>query len=137
MSQQHKRLGDLLMESGLITPEQLQQAIQHQKRTGQMLGVTLMQLGFVNEQQVLQSLQQQLGLQLFDLNDMTPDEEAVTKVEEVVARKYGAIPVRVQGRTVIVAMSDPLNVAAIEDLRFHTGLHVRPVLASSAQINEA
>jgi type IV pilus assembly protein PilB len=137
MSQQHKRLGDMLIEAGLITSDQLSLAIQQQKRGGTLLGITLIQMGLVTEQQVLQTLHQQLGLPLVDLNDTAPDEEVVLKVREDVARKYGAIPVQLQGRTMIVAMADPLNVAALEDLRFHTGFHVRPVIASSAQINEA
>ena len=137
MSQQHKRLGDMLIESELITPDQLEMAILQQKRSSQMLGVTLIQMGLVTEPQVLQTLQHQLGLPLIDLNDASPDEDAVLRVKEEVARKYGAIPVAVDGRSMTVAMTDPLNVAALEDLRFHTGLFVRPVLASASQIAEA
>ena len=137
MSQQHKRLGDMLIEAKLITPEQLELAIQQQKRSNQLLGVTMIQMGLVTEAQVLQTLQHQLGLPLLDLNDDCPDEDSVLKVKEEVARKYGAIPVRTEGRTLTVAMTDPLNVAALEDLRFHTGLFVRPVLASASQIGEA
>jgi type IV pilus assembly protein PilB len=137
MSQQHKRLGDMLIEANLITPDQLELAILQQKRSSTMLGVTLIQMGLVTEAQVLQTLHQQLGLPLIDLNDDCPDEDVVLKVKEEVARKYGAIPVRVEGRTLTVAMTDPLNVAALEDLRFHTGLFVRPVLASGSQISEA
>ena len=76
-------------------------------------------------------------LPLLDLNDTSPDEDAVLRVKEEVARKYGAIPIGVDGRNMTVAMTDPLNVAALEDLRFHTGLFVRPVLASASQIAEA
>ena len=137
MSQQHKRLGDMLIEAKLITPDQLEDAIQQQKRNGALLGVTLIQMRLVTEVQVLETLQHQLGLPLVDLNDDCPDEDVVLKVKEEVARKYGAIPVHIRGRTMTVAMSDPLNVAALEDLRFHTGLFVRPVLASTQQITEA
>ena len=137
MSQQHKRLGDMFIEAELITPDQLEQAIQQQKRSGQLLGMTMIQMGLVTEAQVLQTLHHQLGLPVIDLSDTSPDEDAVLKVKEEVARKYGAIPVALEGRTMTVAMTDPLNVAALEDLRFHTGLFVRPVLASPSQINEA
>jgi hypothetical protein len=137
MSKQHKRLGDLLVEAQLITAEQLEAAIDLQKKSNQMLGATLVQIGAVTEQQLLQTLEQQLGLTLVDLNTQTPDESAVAKVREDIARKYAAIPIDVEGRTLILAMADPLNVAAIEDLRFHTGLFIRPVLASGTQINEA
>src|SRR5881397_674968 len=107
MSRQHKRLGDLLIEAQIITPEQLEQAIAHQKKAGQMLGATLVQMGAVTEQQLLQTLEQQLGLPLVDLNDTTPDEAAVARVKEEVARKYAAIPVEQDGRTLMVAMVDP------------------------------
>jgi type IV pilus assembly protein PilB len=137
MAREHKRLGDLLIEDHLVTPENLERAIAEQKKTGQMLGATLIRMGLVSEQQLLLVLQRQLGLPLVDLNDTAADEEAVTKVKEEVARKYGAIPLEIDGRTLVVAMADPLNVAALEDLRFHTGLFVRPVLASASQIQEA
>jgi len=137
MAKEHKRLGDLLVESQVITPENLEQAVAEQKKTGQMLGAALIKLGLVTEQQVLQTLHQQLGLPLVDLDNSVADEPAIGKVNEQMARKYGAVPLEIQGRWLIVAMSDPLNVGAIEDLRFHTGLNIRPVLASASQIAEA
>ncbi len=137
MAKEHKRLGDLLIEARLVTPEQLEQAIATQKRTGQMLGATLIHMGVVSEQQVLQTLEHQLGLTLVDLNVRVPDEQAVAKVKEELARKYGAVPLECEGRTLTVAMADPLNVQALEDLRFHTGLFIKPALASTSQINEA
>jgi len=137
MAKEHKRLGDLLIEARLLTPEQLETGIEHQKKSGRMLGATLIQMGIITEPQVLQALQHQLGLPLIDLNNDVPDQNAVAKVKEEVARKYLAVPVEIEGRTLVVAMADPLNVAALEDLRFHAGLHIRPVLASSAQISEA
>jgi type IV pilus assembly protein PilB len=137
MAREHKRLGDLQIQDKLVTAADLERAIAEQKTSGQMLGATLVKLGLVTELQLLQVLQRQLGLPLVDLNDTAADEEAIGKVKEEVARKYGAIPVDIDGRTLVVAMADPLNVAALEDLRFHTGLFVRPVLASASQINEA
>ena len=134
---QYKRLGDMLIEAGLITPKDLEGAIAEQKRSGSMLGATLVRMGFVKEHQVLELLQQQLGLSLVDLSEVAIDESTIARVREDLARKYSAIPVEVQGRNLVVAMADPLNVAALEDLRFHTGLNIRPVLAATIQINEA
>jgi type IV pilus assembly protein PilB len=138
MAKEHKRLGDLLIEAKLITPKDLDAAILEQRRTGQLLGATMIKMGLVSEQQLLQILQAQLGLQLVDLTVAVADEEALGKVKEDLAQKHGAIPIEIEGRsTLVVAMVDPLNVSALEDLRFHSGMFIRPVLASPSQIFEA
>src|SRR5436190_15819535 len=111
MAREHKRLGDLLIEGNVITAEQLEKAIVEQRRSGQLLGAALMRLGMVTEDALVDCLQQQLGLPLIDLNVVAVDDQAIAFVKEDVARKYGAIPVEIQGRsTLIVAMADPLNV---------------------------
>jgi len=138
MAKEHKRLGELLIEAQLITPENLQSAIAEQRRTGQLLGGTLINMGLVTEHALLQQLQRQLGLALVDLNDTVVDEQALSRIKEEVAKKYGALPIEIEGRsTLVVAMADPLNVAALEDLRFHSGMFIRPVLATPASIFEA
>jgi len=138
MAKEHKRLGDLLLEDKVITPEQLAQAVTEQRRAGQLLGATLMRLGMVTEDALVHCLQRQLGLGLIDLNEVVVDEQALALVKEEVAKKYGALPIEVEGRsTLVLAMADPLNVAALEDLRFHTGMFIRPVLARPSQIVEA
>ncbi len=137
MAKDHKRLGEILIEAKLLTPEQVSDAIAEQKRTGQMLGATLIKMGLVTEEQLLEQLQRQLNLPLINLADASPDEEALSKIKEEMAKKYCALPVEMDGRTLVVAMSDPMNVAALEDLRFHSGMFIRPVLASPSQIYEA
>lgn len=138
MASEHKRLGDLLLESGLVTTEQLDQAVAEQKKSGRQLGMTLVQLGFVGEMDLVQLLQRQLGLPLVDLEQTPVDERAIGLIKEEQAKKYTALPVEIEGRkTLVVAMADPLNVHAIEDLRFHSGLFIKPVLAPPSQILEA
>jgi len=137
MAAEHKRLGDLLIESGLIEPEQLETAILEQKRTGQMLGATLVRLGLLEETALLDLLHRQLGLPLVDLELTAPDEQALGKIKEEQAKKYLALPLELQKRSLVVAMADPLNVAALEDLRFHAGMFIQPVLASPTKILEA
>ena len=138
MKPHHKRLGDLLIEAGLIIPEQLERAVAEQRRTGKLLGATLVQMGAIRERQLLEHLQHQLGLPLVDLAQISVDEQAVQRVQEDVSRKYNALPIEIEGRsTLIVAMSDPLNVSALEDLRFHSGMFIKPVLAPSGEIQEA
>jgi type IV pilus assembly protein PilB len=138
MAKEHKRLGDLLVEAKVISREDLEGAIAEHKRTGQLLGATLIKMGLVSEESLLLQLQRQLNLPLVDLNETVADEQALGMVKEEVAKKYGALPIDIEGRsTLIVAMADPLNVAALEDLRFHCGMFIRPVLASPSGIFEA
>ena len=131
MAKDHKRLGEMLIEAQLITAADLDRAIAEHRRTGQLLGATLIAMKLVSEDAVLKVLQRQLGLPLIDLTVTMVEEQALARVKEEVAKKYTALPVEIEGRsTLVVAMSDPLNVAALEDLRFHCGMFIRPVLAS-------
>ena len=138
MAKDHKRLGDLLLEGNVITAEGLAAAVAEQRRTGQLLGATLIRLGLITESDLLERLQQQLGLPLVDLNSVVVDDAAMQHIKEELARKYGALPLEIEGRSTLrVAMADPLNVAALEDLRFHSGMFIKPVLAAPSQIQEA
>ena len=138
MAHEHRRLGELLIEAKLLTPDQLDRAIAEQKKNGQLLGATLVRLGMIQESDLLMLLQRQLGLPLVDLETITIDEQVIAKIREHLARKYVAVPLEIEGRkTLVVAMSDPLNVAALEDLRFQSGMFIKPVLGSSTQILEA
>jgi type IV pilus assembly protein PilB len=138
MANTPKRLGDILVERGLVSPEDLQRAVDEQKHTGQMLGSVLVRLALVDERALLEALHHQLGLPLVDLDAMTPDEQALATVREETAKKYLALPIEFESkRTLLVAMADPLNVAALEDLRFNTGLFIKPALASVSQIQQA
>jgi type IV pilus assembly protein PilB len=138
MTKPHKRLGDMLIEANVITPQDLSDAIAEQRRSGELLGSTLVRLGILAETTLMKTLEEQLGLPLVDLNQETADEQALGLIREELARKYAALPIRIEGRsTLIVAMADPLNVAALEDLRFHSGMFIKPVLSSPSQIQEA
>ena len=138
MASGHKRLGELLVEAKLLSQEQVDRAIAEQKKSGQLLGATMIAMKLITEHDLMGLLQRQLGLPLVDLETLPVDEAALAKVKEDFARKYLALPVEIEGRkTLVVAMSDPLNVAALEDLRFHAGMFIRPVLASPTQVLEA
>jgi type IV pilus assembly protein PilB len=138
MARDHKRLGDLLLEKKLITEEALATGIAEQKKSGQLLGTTLIKMGLIGEDALLALLQEQLALPLVDLRAVVVDEQVLSCIREELAKKYLAIPVEIEGRsTLVVAMADPLNVAALEDLRFHSGMFIKPVLASPTQIQEA
>jgi len=138
MARDHKRLGDLLLEKKLISEDALATAIAEQKKSGQLLGATLIKMGLIPEEALLALLQEQLSLPLVDLRAVVVDEQVLSCIKEELAKKYLAIPVEIEGRsTLVVAMADPLNVAALEDLRFHSGMFIKPVLASPSQIQEA
>ncbi len=138
MAKEYKRLGDLLIEAKIITEQDLADAITQQRKTGELLGATLLRMGLVSEETLMRQLQLQLGLPLVDLAEVTADEQALALVREDLARKYIALPIEVEGRSnLTVAMADPLNVAALEDLRFHSGMFIKPVLALPSAIAEA
>jgi len=134
----HKRLGDLLIEANVITPDDLAAAVAEQRKAGDLLGSTLVRLGIISEQVLLHHLHAQLGLPIVDLTEVVADEQALGMIKEEVARKYAALPIEIERRsTLVVAMADPLNVAALEDLRFHSGMFIRPVLALPSSILHA
>jgi type IV pilus assembly protein PilB len=133
----HKRLGELLIEAKAITEQDLADAIAEQRKSGDLLGATLIRMGVLSEPTLMKVLQAQLGTPLIDLNEQPADEQAINLIKEQMARKYMALPVRIESRNLIVAMADPLNVAALEDLRFHSGMFIKPVLALPSQIGEA
>jgi type IV pilus assembly protein PilB len=138
MPKPHKRLGDMLIEANVITPQDLEDAIAEQRKSGELLGGTLVRLGIITESTLMKTLQEQLGLPLVDLNQESADEQALALIKEDLARKYMALPVRIEGRsTMVLAMADPLNVAALEDLRFHSGMFIQPVLAMPSAILES
>ena len=111
-----KRLGDLLVEEGIITEQQVQQALAAQKQTGSKLGATLIELGFVTEQQMLSFLSQQLFIPLIDLNRAHVDIDAVQILPEVHARRLRALVMGRQGNVLRVVMSDPADLFAQEAL---------------------
>ena len=133
----HKRLGELLIEAKAISQQDLAAAISEQRKTGDLLGATLIRMGVLTEPALMKVLQAQLGMPLIDLNEDAADEQAISLIKEQMARKYVALPMRTESRNLIVAMADPLNVAALEDLRFHSGMFIKPVLALPSQIAEA
>ncbi|UAB69908.1 Flp pilus assembly complex ATPase component TadA [Vibrio sp. SCSIO 43132] len=111
-----KRLGDLLVEEGIISEHQVEEALSHQKNTGRKLGDTLIQLGFLTETQMLTFLSQQLNVPLIDLSRANVDVDAVQILPEVHARRLRALVVGRQGDTLRVAMSDPADLFAQESL---------------------
>ena len=124
------RLGDLLVQSGKLTPQQLQQGLAAQKEKGGRLGSNLVRLGFLSEKELVEFLSQHFGVPAIDLNRVEIDESVVKIIPADVARKYTILPVTKVGAKLTIAMIDPTNVFAMDDIKFMTGYNVDPVVAS-------
>ncbi len=129
-----ERLGKLLFNSGLITEEQLQKALLEQKKEGGRLGTMLVKLGFVSEEKLLQFLSRQYGIPSVDLNGMEIDKAIVKLIPTEVVQKYHVVPVKRAGAVLSVAMVDPTDMFAIDDIKFMTGYEVVPLVASEGAI---
>lgn len=131
------RLGELLIRENLITPEQLQQALSQQKGSGGRLGYNLTKLGFISEDDLTKFLSKQYGVPSINLSEFEVDTEVIKLVPFDVAKKYLIIPVNRAGSSLIVAMADPSNIFAIDDIKFMTGYNVEAVVAAEASIIDA
>ncbi|MDP9331362.1 MAG: Flp pilus assembly complex ATPase component TadA [Actinomycetota bacterium] len=131
-----KQLGEILIELGHITPEQLELAIEEQRRTPKSLGRVVIDLGMVKESELIRALAEQVGLEFMDLQDYPIDPSATALLPEVLARRYRAIPVGERDGKLLVAMSDPANVYALDDIRTITNREVQPVVATPSDIEQ-
>lgn len=130
-------IGALLLGKGLITREQLEEAIEEQKRTGKLIGHILVDLGFVNEQDIYLCLGAQLGMEVADLKTTVIPKDALKYVNPSMARIYNIIPIKFEQGLLTVAISDPLNPHIIDDLRFMLDIDIRAVLSNVEDIKEA
>lgn len=128
------RIGELLVRENLISLQQLQQAQYTQRHQGGKLGYHLTKLGFIEESQLTEFLSRQYGVPAINLNDFEIDPEVIKMIPKEVAQKHQVVPVNRAGASLIVAMSDPSNIYAIDDLKFLTGYNIEVVVASEAAI---
>ena len=128
------RLGELLTKASLISQDQLKDALKLQKETGGKLGETLIKLGFVSEEDITECLSQQFGVPSINLAHFEIDSSVIKLIPADVARKYNILPVNKTGATITIAMADPTNVFAMDDIKFMTGYNVEPVVASELGI---
>src|SRR5499425_1225930 len=131
------KLGDLLLKAKLITQEQLDAALKSQREEGGKLGEALVRIGAVHENDITETLSQQFGVPSIDLANFEIDPGVIKVVPGEVARKYGVLPVNKTGATLTIAMADPTNVFAMDDIKFMTGYNVEPVVASEMAIQNA
>src|SRR5450759_2628681 len=131
------KLGELLVKAKLINPEQLDQALKNQKEEGGKLGEALVRLGIVSEEDITETLSHQFGVPSINLAHFEIDPGVIKLVPGEVARKYMILPVNKTGATLTIAMGDPTNVFAMDDIKFMTGYKVEPVVASEVALRTA
>jgi type IV pilus assembly protein PilB len=131
-----KRLGDLLIEVGLLTQEQLNQALNLQKSTKERLGDILISKGFITESQLIEVLEFQLGIPHVILSRIKIDRSVINIITESIAKRYLVLPIKKNGNKLTIAMADPLDYYAIDDLRMSTGFEIEPVIAAKDEIKQ-
>ncbi|MDH4179075.1 MAG: ATPase, T2SS/T4P/T4SS family [Armatimonadota bacterium] len=130
-----KLIGEILLGKGLITQEQLDEALNVQKNTTEQIGRILTDLGHANERDVLRAHAEQLGIPFLELDQTSVDEDVAKAIPQSVVQRYNAVPIRRSGNRLTVAMSDPSNVFALDDIRLITGYEIDPILATAEDIS--
>ena len=131
-----KRLGDLLVEAGKITPYQLAQALKVQKSVGKKLGEVLIELNIISEDEILDAIEKQTGILKIDLNEINFDRKVLNMIPQALCEKYILIPFGISDNKVQVALSDPLNIYAIDDISISTGFEVESYISRKTEIQQ-
>src|SRR3982751_5000857 len=130
------RIGELLLKEKRITPAQLQEALNYQKTSGGKLGYNLVKLGFVKDEEITSLLSKQYGVPSINLAQFEIDPAIVKLIPSETVQKYQIVPLSRAGATLTIAMTDPTNVFAMDDIKFMTGYNVEPVVASETAVAE-
>ena len=132
------RLGDLLVQKGIITEEQLSEALKQQKEKKLMLGEMIVSMGFASQSQINDVLCEHLNIDFVDMREEEPDPQVLSLLDESIMRKYTLVPLRHDNNNagaLQVAMADPMNILAMDDINIITGMQVVPILANAQDIN--
>jgi type IV pilus assembly protein PilB len=135
--QSRKRLGDILVDAGLITAENLKEALQKQKSMGQRLGRVLVEMGVATEENIAGTLARQMNIDFLNLNDMTIPLEVLTTIPETIVRSHNLLPIQLEGNKLRITMADPLDVFIIDEVNHQTGYEVEVAISSESQIEAA
>src|SRR5690625_3159364 len=128
-----KRLGDLLVDAGLITKEQLEDALEIKSRE-EKLGDVLLREGLITEQQLIEVLEFQLGVPHININQFPIEQETIQLVPQEIAKRFQVMPIRTENNQLFVAMADPMDYFAIEELRMATGYQIVPAIATKDEL---
>src|SRR6059058_2665128 len=131
------RLGEILVKESLITQDQLQKALEFQRANGGKLGSCLTRLGFITDDDITGVLSRQYGVPSINLKYYEVDPAVIKLIPQDTAVRYQIVPLSRVGSTLTIAMIDPTNVFAMDDIKFMTGFNVEPVVASETSVNEA
>ena len=131
-----EKIGTLLTKANIITEEQLQSALEEQKRTGEKIGSTLINLGYVEAEMLVNFLSKQFKIPPVRLDDIKADESLISLINAELANRYEVFPIKKIGKTLYLAMSNPSDIYAIEDISFNTGLDILPRVASALDIKK-
>jgi len=134
-AQNRQRLGDILVQTGIITPEQLAEALDEQKHSGERLGNVLVKKGYLTEQRLIEVLEFQLGIPHVVIAKRHISPDVVALVPETLARKYRIFPVERNGDRLVLGMVDPTNILAIDDLRLSLKMEIQPVIVTEEDLN--
>ena len=132
-----KQLGELLLDRGIINPGQLEQALNFQRNKGGLIGEVLVELGFAKEEDIAQSLTAQYGFPYLPLSNYDVNPEITSIITSRVARQYLLVPIDKIGNNLTLAMSNPLNIQAIEDVELLSGCNVQTFVSTSSDIKKA
>lgn len=137
MKKNTKKLGEMLIEAGLLDEYQLSSALGYQRQWGGRLASIIINMGFVNEKSIASALEEQLGKKCISLTDIQIPSAAINVVKHDIAVRYSIIPLDLDKKTLTVAMSDPSDLSAIDELSFILALRIQPILAVDSGINKA
>jgi type IV pilus assembly protein PilB len=132
-----KQLGDILIDQGLVSQDQLIGAQEEQRRLGKSLGRVLVDTGILTESQLVAALAEQIGMRFVDLSEFPVDGAALAAVPAAVCRRYNALPIAFEDGRLVVAMADPANVFALDDMRSHSGRETKAVIATKSDVASA
>lgn len=132
-----KSLSEILLESGLITEDQLREAEELRKKMGLPLSSALVYLGFIAQKDLAKKIAEQINLPFIDFESFVPDQNAIASLPEEIARKYSVFPVKVEGNTLTIAMANPRDIIAIEEVKGKTGMDIKTAVAIKDEIDTA
>ena len=133
----YQRLGDLLVHVGLLSEEQLGEALGLQKESKQRLGALLIEQGYITEQQLINALEMQLGIEFIDLSRMSIPSEMAQVLSKNIAKKHGIVPVRMERDQLFIAMSDPMNFVALEEAKTATRKRIIPLISTADAVERS
>jgi len=134
---ERKKLGDLMKEAGLIDDFQLEAALSHQRNWGGKLGSILVELEFAREEDIARVVAEKLNITYVNLFEPELSADVLKILKADMAKKFGVVPVRKEANGLVLAMSDPMDIETMDNIRFITGLSIKPVLAMASEIRDA